>query len=536
MEGKELSNAPEEEQEQHLKRKSKKKKIIIVICIIILFAGILCATYFMFNKKEKEPEKEVEVTDKKLYAPYRIVNNDINDFDLYFMQLENNGKNMIYSPLSIKYTLGMLAEGAKGETKSQITNIIGKYKSNKYINNKNMSFANAMFIRDTFKKNVKEDYINNLKNKYSAEVVFDSFKTPDTINNWVSNKTLKLINNLFDEAPDNDFMLVNALAIDMEWVNKIRDENEDYDVHYSHRDFYTGIAAFLGGGHQELKFKGAENSVKSIEIGAVANRYDIINELGEDNIRNEITKEYQAWLDNGAENGCANSAAEEPSAKEFVDNYMKELAVGYKDVTSSTDFTFYDGDDEKVFAKDLKTYNGTTLQYVGIMPKKDELKTYIKNANAKKINELINNLKSIELDSFKDRVVTHITGFIPVFNYDYKLDLNKDLTKLGIINIFDSKKADLTNLSKGNAYIGDTLHKATIDFSNDGIKAAAVTVGGGKGDGMCGFDHIYKMPVEEIDMTFDKPYIYIIRDKKSGEVWFAGSVYEPTKYEPDPSM
>ena len=41
------------------------------------------------------------------------------------------------------------------------------------------------------------------------------------------------------------------------------------------------------------------------------------------------------------------------------------------------------------------------------------------------------------------------------------------------------------------------------------------------------------MPVEKIDLTFDKPYIYLIRDKDSGEVWFAGSVYEPTKYTPD---
>ena len=30
----------------------------------------------------------------------------------------------------------------------------------------------------------------------------------------------------------------------------------------------------------------------------------------------------------------------------------------------------YNDDNIKVFAKDLKTYNQTTLQYVGIMPKK----------------------------------------------------------------------------------------------------------------------------------------------------------------------
>lgn len=504
-------------------------RIILRIFIVsLLVGGIFGCVYFLNNK----PEENVTSQNKEVSSPYRITNNDLNDFDLYFLQLENNEKNMVYSPLSIKYALGMLEEGAKGETKEQISSVIGDYKANKYVNSNNMSFANAMFIKDTFKNKVKSNYINNLKNKYNAEVVYDSFKTPAIINNWVSNKTLKLINNLLEEAPDNDFMLVNALAIDMEWVNKIQSEYEIYSVSYPHRDFGASVMPITGTGHHELKFN--NNNVKSVEIGAVANRYDIINELGEANIRNTITKEYQEWLDNGAENGCANSAAEEPSAKEFVDNYMKELSEGYKDVSSSTDFNFYDGDDVKVFAKDLKTYNGTTLQYIGIMPTKDNLKTYINNINAKKVNELISNLKPIELNSFKDRVVTYITGYIPVFNYDYKLDLNNDLNKLGIINIFDSQKSDLSNLSDG-AYIDKTIHKATIDFSNDGIKAAAVTVGGGFGDGGCGFDYIYKMPVEKIDLTFDKPYIYLIRDKDSGEVWFAGSVYKPTEYTPDAS-
>lgn len=508
--------------------------ILRIIVILLLVLGIFVGAYFLNNKnKEKEPtsQKEENVTSqmKEVLGSYRLTNNDLNDFDLYFMQLENNEKNMVYSPLSIKYALGMLEEGANGETKEQISNIIGEYKSNKYVNSNNMSFANAMFIKDTFKDNVKSSYINNLKTKYNAEVVYDSFKTPNTVNKWVSNKTLKLINNLLQEAPRSDFMLVNALAIDMEWVNKIQSETEPYHVSYPHRDFATWITPLKVVGHHKLKFKGLNNEVKSVEIAAVANKYDIVNELGEENIRKTITEEYTEWLNGGSQKECNIDPSTEPSLDEYLTKYMKELDEGYEDISGSTDFEFYNGNDVKLFAKDLKTYNGITLQYIGIMPTKDDLKTYIENTNAKKVNELINNLKPIELDSFKDRVVTQITGYIPIFNYDYTLDLNKDLNKLGIINIFSQQKADLSNLSEG-AYINETIHKATIAFSNDGIKAAAVTVGGGLGDGGCGFDHIYEMPVEKIDLTFDKPFIYLIRDKDSGEVWFAGSVYNPTKY------
>ena len=50
------------------------------------------------------------------------------------------------------------------------------------------------------------------------------------------------------------------------------------------------------------------------------------------------------------------------------------------------------------------------------------------------------------------------------------------------------------------------------------------------------FDYLYDVPVEEIDLTFDKPYIFIIRDKDTGEVWFAGTVYNPLSIEEEPML
>ena len=81
-------------------------------------------------------------------------------------------------------------------------------------------------------------------------------------------------------------------------------------------------------------------------------------------------------------------------------------------------------------------------------------------------------------------------------------------------------------------YINEIKHKTTIEFTQDGIKAAAVS-GGGAGAAGGGFDYIYDTPVEIIDLTFDKPYIFIIRDKNTGEIWFNGTVYEPLKYSED---
>ena len=117
-----------------------------------------------------------------------------------------------------------------------------------------------------------------------------------------------------------------------------------------------------------------------------------------------------------------------------------------------------------------------------------------------------------------------------ISKYEYSLDLVKDLKSLGVENIFDINKSDLSGIVEGEKhYIDPAIHKANIEFSNDGIKAAAATAFGGMGSSSGGFNYLFEVPVEEIDLTFDKPYMYIIRDKATGEVWFAGTVYNPVE-------
>lgn len=511
------------------KKKSNKLTIILSVLIVLVLAG--AGIYFFILKKDNTPSTSgtSEVKKENKYSQYQLKGNTLEDFDLYFMQLENNNKNMIYSPLSIKYALELLNEGADGDTKEQITNILGSYTNKKYSNNQNMSFANALFVRNDFKDNINQSYIDTLKNTYNAEVVYDDFKTPKKINNWVSNKTYNLINNLYDNINDQDFILANALGIDMEWVKKIQADNyeDSYTVSFDHENFNMYVGSLDEADYSELAFKNLNYKAKATKFGAVINKYDIISELGEANIRKTVNQAYQKWL-----------TSDEYCGDEFdntfdIEKYIAELKDNYEHISSSTDFEFYTDDDIKVFAKDLKTYNGTTLQYIGIMPTTNSLSDYIKNTNAENLNTLIGNLKSIKLANFKDGVITRITGYVPMFKFDYQLDLVKDLNTLGITDVFDKEKANLSKLSSADVYINDARHQANIEFSNEGIKAGAATAMGGAGSVGCWFDYRYDVPVEDIDLTFDKPYMFIIRDKNSGEVWFMGSVYEPTKFTPN---
>ena len=519
------NNSVDNKQGDNNKKKGNKKPILIAIIVVLVLAIVGVCGYMVYTRYFVE-EKSTTVKSAVKKSQYRLSGNGLEDFDLRFLQLENEAKNKIYSPLSIKYALAMLQEGASGDTKEQITNLIGDYKPKAYPNSDHMSFANAMFIRNTFKDQVREEYTKNLKDKYNAEVILDEFSSPDNINNWVSDKTFKLINNLIDDVSDSNFFLINALAIDMNWNNQLQCKEGrtipcmPYFVKYQHEK-YTDSVREIYDNFEKVKFNGKD--VDAAVIGASINKYDIIKELGEDNIRKTVGAELQAYIDKGGEM-CGETY------ESWMDNYIKTLGANYKSVDQSTDFYLTESDDVKVFAKDLKEYDGITLQYVGIMPKKVELDEYVKNIDSKNINELINGLKNISFDNFKDGVVTKIHGNIPFFKYEYSLPLLKDLKKMGINNIFDINKSDLSNMITGEKqYIDKAVHKANIEFSNDGIKAAAATAFGGSGAVGCyiDFDHEYEVPIEEIDLTFDKPYMYIIRDKATGEVWFTGTVYDP---------
>jgi serine protease inhibitor len=532
----EATDAPAVEPVQESAPKKKSKLPIILLILILLAAGGFAVWYFVLggNGSKKEEEKKDDSTttttteSKTKASPYRLSGNSLEDFDLQFLKLENKKENVIYSPLSIKYALAMLNEGTDGESHKQIADLIGDYKGKKYTNSENLSLANALFIKDTFKDNIKNDYIESLKSKYNADVFTDPFQNPDQINNWVKENTLGLIDHLVDELPGSAlFYLVNALGIDMDW-----------DVPFTHYkdggkpDGYTYLTSYA---HEQFSwetsstpvegtFEGNDNKISTMEAEASFNNYDAVKVLG-DKLTTSIRETYK---------GCFPDFTDE-RIDEMVKSTVESIDANYGREDKSTEFSIYYDDQVKVFAKDLKEYDGVTLQYLAIMPKTVGLDAFVKTVDAKSINNYIKGLKGLKKENFKDGYITKITGLMPKFTYDYTLALQEDLESLGVKDIFDGGKADLSKITgEKGAYIYEAIHKATIELTQYGIKAAAATGMGGAGNvESCPF-YLTELPIEEIDMKFDKPFMYIIRDKDSGEVWFTGTVYNPLEWAKDP--
>ena len=113
------------------------------------------------------------------------------------------------------------------------------------------------------------------------------------------------------------------------------------------------------------------------------------NEIGEESIRKTVGDAYRDHIKNNLtafrqyqnldENFEITDEYIEEEIKNYLDNYIQEIEKNYHNNFRVTDFSVYTDENVKVFAKDLKEYDGTTLQYVGIMPIKEDLTEYVKN-------------------------------------------------------------------------------------------------------------------------------------------------------------
>lgn len=413
-------------------KKSLIMRIDILMILSVLIAIITIANIVIANNMKVEPQR-IEPTPVK---PSNPTTYDDREFNIKLIKTVNSTlkSNYLISPYSIEVALNMLKEGAKDNTYNEINNLVNRTIND--VSNDKVKVANAIFVKNKFRNYIEETFYNSLISKYNSEILYDEFKTPDVINNWVNEHTDNMIPKILD-IMDKDFVLglANAIAIDVEWINEFECENT------SNREF-TKI----------------DNSKINVEMM-------------------HQTYEYG-------------------NTKYFDFENITGIVIPYEN----------------------------DLEFVGIIP--DNINNYIENLTNDKLNAIDNNLISASNK-------LHIMLSLPRFSYSFSLNNFKSiLISMGIKDVFDPANANLTgiitrdNLGKlngnyDNIYVDEAIHKTYIDLNEKGTKAAAVTYFGIKANATAIEDY------DIVNIEFNKPFIYMIRDTKNKEILFFGVVYEP---------
>jgi serpin B len=123
-------------------------------------------------------------------------------------------------------------------------------------------------------------------------------------------------------------------------------------------------------------------------------------------------------------------------------------------------------------------------------------------------------------NSVADDLTSHqVSLTMPEFEYESEFSLRNALTELGMPRAF-SDTADFSGMNgEGGLYIQDVLHKAFVSVDEKGTEAAAATavvVG------------LTSAPSPDVELTIDRPFVFLIRDVQTGAVLFAGRVLHPT--------
>uniref|UniRef100_A0AC34RAG4 Serpin domain-containing protein n=1 Tax=Panagrolaimus sp. JU765 TaxID=591449 RepID=A0AC34RAG4_9BILA len=199
------------------------------------------------------------------------------------------------------------------------------------------------------------------------------------------------------------------------------------------------------------------------------------------------------------------------STKKDVDFFVNPDKIVKADfLANDTDFIYGSFENLQICALPLK--NKQFFMYFVLPRKRFGLFEMFQELNKEKLAEIFAIEKEI-----------HIYLRIPKFKIEMDVQLTENLKQMGISDVFDREKCDVSQISaEPNLNVDDIRQKCFIMINEEGVKAGAITLSDIRGAGL------YSDPMPFF--TADHPFAYFIVEKLQSNrcnILFAGIVAEP---------
>ena len=176
----------------------------------------------------------------------------LSDFGIRLIQKTlksaENDENVLVSPLSVLLALYMTANGADGQTKEQMMQVLGD-DLNDYLKvyqeslpqgvNYKLNIANGIWFKDVESLQVQEDFLRTNHDYFNAALYKAPFNdtTCKEINNWIKENTDGMIDGVLDRIDPNAVLyLVNALSFDAKWMSPYKETSVHEDRIFTKED------------------------------------------------------------------------------------------------------------------------------------------------------------------------------------------------------------------------------------------------------------------------------------------------------------
>jgi serine protease inhibitor len=357
-----------------------------------------------------------------------------------FLTSAANSSNIMVSPVSVFLALAMTVNGADGETKEAMMDVLADNglsveQVNKLCRNyitlltksggkTNVSIANSIWFADNFRP--YQPFLQTNADFFKAgasKLDFSDKKSKDIINTWVKEKTHGLIKEIIDKiSPSTVMFLINTVYFKSDW---------------------------------QTPFAKAETRKQIFHAPS-----------------GDVETEFMHRTD---------------KMSYFTGDGVKGVALPYDDVQ----FSYF------AFLPEDKT---SPRQWLAKQDK-DTLIATISGLMAQKANFTVD-----------------LT--LPKYEAEYEDSLLNELTTLGMGIAFDPSGADFSLLNEQRShglYISEVKHKTFIRVDEKGTEAAAAT--------SVAIDE--SAILADVQLVFDRPFVYGIMDMKTGTPLFIGILENP---------
>jgi serpin B len=151
-------------------------------------------------------------------------------------------------------------------------------------------------------------------------------------------------------------------------------------------------------------------------------------------------------------------------------------------------------------------YQGEEMSLLILAPDEDRFEEFQADLDAQFVQAVVEELAPRQV---------YLT--LPKFSYESEFSLARMLTAMGMPDAFGA--ADFSGMDgTQNLFISDVFHKAFVAVDEAGTEAAAATavvVG-------------ESLPMVDVTLTIDRPFVFLIRDRETGSILFLGRVVAPS--------
>jgi len=153
-------------------------------------------------------------------------------------------------------------------------------------------------------------------------------------------------------------------------------------------------------------------------------------------------------------------------------------------------------------------YDGRELSMVILLPQAGQFGTFEETLDAQWVDAIVKELET-----------RRVTLTMPRFEFESGFSLKEVLATMGMPVAF-SGGADFSGMT-GNRdlFISDVVHKAFVSVDEAGTEAAAATAV---------VMELTAVPGAPVEVTVDRPFVFLIRDIETGTILFIGRIVNPS--------